>query len=66
MKTIYKINSETKDGVTVYGITAVTQLRDVFTDKSKATAFIEKCNSHNLSIIHFLDAVEDCIAQEQI
>ena len=64
MKTIYKISTETKEGVTVYGITAITRFGDLFTDKNKAVAFVNKCNSHNLSIIHFLDAVEDCLAED--
>ena len=62
MKTVYKLTDEVKDGIVVYGIEALTRLDDIFTDKKEAVAFIEKCNSHGLSIIHFLDVVEDCLA----
>ncbi len=64
MKTVYKLTSKTKQGITVYGIEAITQLDDVFTDKKEAVTFIEKCNSNNLSVIHFFDAVEDCLASK--
>ena len=64
MKTIYKLTNTKKDNVTVYGIEAVTRLDDVFTDKKEAAAFIKKCNSHDLSIIHFFDAVQDYLEEE--
>ena len=64
MKTVYKLAKTIKNGTNVYGITAITQLDDVFTSKKEAVAFIEKCNRLGLSVIHFLDAVEDCLCSK--
>jgi hypothetical protein len=51
---------------TAYGVLArdcqgnnVLKVSDVFTDKSDAEAFVEKCNSLDLDIIHIYDVIED-------
>ena len=36
---------------------------DVFLDKKRAEAFVEKCNKSQLSPIHLLDVIEDVLAE---
>ena len=64
------MHDEERKAHTVYGIEAVgsdgkilSGFSDVFFDKQKAECFADLCNDGDLSLIHFLNAVEDILAE---
>ena len=61
---------EERKAHTVYGIEAVSaageilsSFSDVFFDRKKAECFVGLCNDGGLSLIHFMNAVEDAVAE---
>lgn len=71
----YRVRKDTKQDEerrshTVYGIEAVSaggevlsSYPDVFFDRQKAEYFAGLCNDEGLSLIHFLNVVEDVLAE---
>ena len=73
---IYQLLTETidiGDGMAriTYGIVAVTEngktitsIRDISCNQKKAQAFVDICNSLDLSLLHIDDAVDDFLAEQ--
>lgn len=66
-----KISDELGEKHTVYGIEAISKtgdvlqsFADIFFDRKKAERLVTLCNDGELSLLHFADAVEDALIEQ--
>lgn len=67
------IHDEESKTHTVYGIEAIgdggemlSSFPDVFFDRGRAERFADRCNSEGLSLIHFMNVLEDALIEQNI